>query len=264
MNPATKKISVPREFLPIHNHLVWLGILGFVLFAVRAFLVVKAGAIPPLSVFGSPPTPFSATYAPWIIVAGLLAWQAAATLGGAKPADIAAVPRCGGEIVPFRILQILGAIGLVSAFLLSDPRRAIEPEISLVQSLFVFFLPKLFQSYLLITAGTAGVALLRLRKRNEALLPAGPLRSARQTGWSAVILAAFTGLASASVIQGILRVGMRPAQIVVSVASVLFQFAVFVFLAVLCFRFRLAPEAPPAREAGPVPGASAPGPVPAP
>jgi len=245
MNPATKRISVPREFLPIHNHLVWLGILGFVLFAVRAFLVVKAGPIPPLSIFGSPPVPVSATYAPWIIVAGLLAWQAAATLGGAKPADIAAVPRCGGEIVPFRILQILGAIGLVSAFLLSDPRRAIEPEISLVQSLFVFFLPKLFQSYLLITAGTAGVALLRLWKRNEALLPAGSLRSARQAGWDAAFFAGFTALTSAPTIQGAVRAGLSSVQAVVFTLFALFQFAVFVFLAVLCFRFRRASE--PAR-----------------
>ena len=219
--------------------------LGVVLFAVRAFLVVKAGPIPPLSIFGSPPVPVSATYAPWIILAGLLAWAAAGALGGARSSEVGAVPPCGWSIVPFRLFQFFGVAGLVSAFLVSDPRSAIEPAISLVQSLFVFFLPKLFQSFLLLAAGTAGVALLRLWKRNEALLPAGSLRSARQAGWDAAFFAGFTALTSAPTIQGAVRAGLSSVQAVVFTLFALFQFAVFVFLAVLCFRFRRASE--PAR-----------------
>ena len=249
MNQTAKTILVPSEFLPIRNHLAWLGMLGVVLFAVRAFLVVKADPIPPLSIFGSPPVPVSATYAPWIILAGLLAWAAAGALGGARSSEVGAVPPCGWSIVPFRLFQFFGVAGLVSAFLVSDPRFAIEPAISLVQSLFVFFLPKLFQSFLLLAAGTAGVALLRLWKRNEALLPAGSLRSARQAGWNAAFFAGFTALTSAPTIQGAVRAGLSSVQAVVFTLFALFQFAVFVFLAVLCFRFRRASE--PARaEAG--------------
>ena len=245
MNASKKILSIPEELRPIRNHLAMLGLIGIVLFAIRAVLCVKAGTIPPLSLAGQPVVSVAASYAAWIVLASVLVWDAAAALAGARPSG-SVPPQAPGfwAIVPFRLFPFFGWGSLVFAILFADPRARIEPPISLSQSLFVFFLPQLFKAFLLLATGTAGVAVLRLWKRNEGLLPADSRRSARNAGFLAAFFAGFMALSAASIVRAALEKGIDSVAAASGVPSAVFQIAVFVYLAVLCFRFRLAPERP--------------------
>ena len=234
MNISKNNLSIPEELRPIRNHLAMLGVIGIVLFVFRAVLRLKAGTIPPLSIAGHSVVSITATNSAWIILASALVWEVSAALDGARPSGNVP-PQAPGfwAIVPFRLLQFLGWAGLVSAILFADPRASIEPAISLSQALFVYFLPLLFHAFLLLATGTAGVAILRLWKRNEGLLPAKSRGFVRKAGFLAAFFAVFTVLSAASV-----------ARMAVEMGIALLQFAVLAYFAALCFRFRLAPEPP--------------------